>query len=59
MTTISFNSRIKPDQDDKVFTYSHNAKSWLILAGYLPTEDNHRIFVNVYTAEIATLKVTR
>ena len=59
MTTVSFNSRIKPDKEDKVFTYAHNAKSWLLLSGYLPTAEDGKVFINVYTAEVATLEIQR
>ncbi len=54
MMTIRFQSRFTASED-KTFAYAHNARTHLLLAGYLPTEDDS-VYVNVYTAEIATLE---
>ncbi len=40
------------------FYFVHSAKSWLLLSGYLPSDqDNH--FVQVYTGCTATIGVSR
>lgn len=59
MTTIRFENRIKPDPEDKVFSFAHNARSWLLLAGFLPTTEQPDVFINVYTGDKATLGVQR
>lgn len=45
------------------FTYTHNARSWLLLAGYLPvlpSEGDHPTdFINPFLGSTATLTVVR
>lgn len=59
MTTIKFKSRSLVHPENRHFTYASSARTWLILSGYLPTTNDPGTYINVYTAEIATLEILR
>lgn len=58
MVTISFESRYMAP---KTCTYAHmhTAKTILLLSGYLPSEDDDDLFINMYTRETARVKLYR
>ena len=50
---------ISPFQPTKkaYYDYSHNARTILLLAGYLPSEKDDALYINMYTREIARLAI--
>lgn len=41
------------------FYFSHTAKSWLLLSGFLPTEENDHKFVQPYTGAVAYMEMSK
>jgi len=60
MATVVFESRNSPI-DSKHFNFSHEARTWLLLSGYLPVDNEGNRYVNLFTsdeAHIYTVRVT-
>jgi hypothetical protein len=52
-----YNPNLTSDTHD--FTLTHQAKSWLLLSGYLPTEEDEHRYVQHYTGCSAILTVRK
>lgn len=52
---------ISPFQPTKkaYYDFSHNAKTILLLAGYLPSETDESLYINMYTREQARLAIRK
>lgn len=58
MVKVSLESRNKAP-DSRTFYYMHTAKTWLLLAGYLPSESDESIYINLYTRDTAHVTLYR
>jgi hypothetical protein len=58
MVIVTVDDRQKTTETHEFF-FLHSAKSWLILAGYLPTEADDKEFVHVFTRYTARIKVIK
>ena len=57
MLTIQFESREQTPPDTRQFRYSVEGRTWLLLAGFLPTEFDDDKWINHYTGVIAITTV--
>lgn len=51
----------KPTQTSEIhdFYFTHSAKSWLLLSGYLPSENDEHQFTQPYTGCTAYMEVKK